>query len=76
MIIATLPLGMLFLFVAVPTNAQFGEIAKSLGLDREEELSDDTVVQVSKRHYRSEPGTLSTSRESWMGIFLMKRSRS
>ena len=44
MIIATLALGMLFLFVSVPANAQFGEILKSLGLDQEEELSDDTVV--------------------------------
>jgi len=30
--------------VTVPANAQFGEILKSLGLDQEEELSDDTVV--------------------------------
>lgn len=30
--------------VTVPANAQFGEILKALGLDQEEELSDDTVV--------------------------------
>ncbi len=30
--------------VTVPAYAQFGEILKSLGLDQEEELSDDTVV--------------------------------